>query len=214
MALSVKIITPPAIEPVSVDEAKRHLRVDWPDDDGDIAEYISSARQWLERKLNRAFITQTLRATFDLPNMQSAYGIVGGIVGKAPRLAFDLPYSPLLSVTTVEMETDVEVWTTLTLDNPPGVVGDYRVDSDSEPARVWLHASSLFITFSSWDWIGVHIPRIRITYTAGYGATASTVPSPIRNAIKRATAHLYENREAAGTIPETVLPSEYMIWDI
>ena len=214
MALNVKIITAPAVEPVSPSEQKRHMRVDWADDDADISDYISTARQWMERKLNRALITQTLRATFDLPNTQSAYGIVGGLVGASPRLAFDLPYAPLQSVSLVEMETDIETWTTLTLDNPPSSPGAYRVDSDTEPARVWLHASSLFLILPVFDWIGARIPRIRITYTAGYGDNASTVPYSIRNAIKRAAAHLYENREAAGTIPETVLPSEYMMWDM
>lgn len=214
MALHVTIVTPPATEPVSVSEVKRHLRVDWGDDDADITDMVSSARQWLERKLNRALITQTLRATFDLPNVSSAYGVVGGLVGLPPRLAFDLPYAPLQSVTTVELETDIEQWHTLTLDNPPSVNGNYRVDTDHEPGRVWLHASSISLWAPTWDWIGVRAPRVRVTYTAGYGDTSSTVPYPIRNAIKRAAAHLYENREAAGTIPETVLPSEYMLWDM
>lgn len=208
MALSIKIVTPPAIEPVSVSDMKSHSRISWTDDDSDIAGYISTAREWMERKLNRACITRTLRATFDLPNQSSAYGPVGGLVGQAPRLAFDLPYPPLGNVTTVEMEQDVETWKSLTL------TSDYVADSDNEPARVWLHASSIANWAPSWDWIGARAPRIRITYTAGYGTNASDVPFGIRSAIKRAAAHLYENREAGGVLPETLLPSEYMIWSL
>ncbi|MGZ6361772.1 MAG: head-tail connector protein [Ktedonobacterales bacterium] len=208
MALSIKIVTPPAIEPVTVSEAKRHLRVDWSDDDMDIASYISAAREWMERKLDRATITRTLRATFDWPYDSEAYGPVGGIVGAIPRFALDLPYPPQQTVSIVEIESDVGTWTALTAGT------DYLADLDNEPGRVWLRVGSLSTWFPSWDIIRAVGPRVRITYTAGYGATADTVPFGIRDAIKRATAHLYENREAGGVIPETLLPSAYMNWTL
>jgi uncharacterized phiE125 gp8 family phage protein len=48
-----------------------------------------------------------------------------------------------------------------------------------------------------------------VQYVAGYGNSASDVPTPIIQAIKLLTTHLYENRElvtsmSANTIPYTI----------
>lgn len=210
MALSITTTVEPAIEPVTVQTLKRHLRIDWPDDDEYLADLITDARLWLERKLNRALITRTLRATFDLPFVEAAQGSIGGVIAPYPRLAFDLPYAPLGTVSSAELEQDIELWKALAL-SAPGGAGDYLVDSDNEPARVWLHSSALAVWMPSWDWTGARAPRIRVTYTAGYGATTATVPGPMRRAIQAAAAHMYENREAAGALPDALLPTEYLL---
>src|SRR5260221_7680009 len=167
MALSVKTIgTGPAIEPVSLGDAKQHLRGAWDDDDASITAMISAARIWLEHGTGRALITRTLRATFDHPLESDARGGVGGVVLPYGRFAYDLPYAlPLQAVSLVEIEQDVTTWKTLAL------TADYVVDSDSEPARVWMHSSALANWMPSWDWTGALAPRVRITYTAGYGTT-------------------------------------------
>jgi uncharacterized phiE125 gp8 family phage protein len=59
-----KLITPPASEPVTLAEAKSHLRVDLNDDDTLINALITAARQMAEEYTRRAFITQTWEATF------------------------------------------------------------------------------------------------------------------------------------------------------
>ena len=41
--------TPPAVEPVTLSEAKAHLRVDSTDDDAYIATLITAAREWSRR---------------------------------------------------------------------------------------------------------------------------------------------------------------------
>lgn len=213
MALSIKTTVAPASEPVSVQALKRHLRVDWPDDDEYLADLITSAREWCESKLNRALITRTLEVTFDLPIIESAQGPIGGMVGYPPRLAFELPYAPLYpdisGVTAVDMERDIELWQSMTLAQP-GQAGDYLVDNDNFPPRVWLHSSSLSIWMPSWDWTGARTPRLRITYTAGYGPTADTVPGNIKSAIRKAAAFLYENREEQA-LSDGLLPTEYLV---
>lgn len=210
MALTIITTVEPTIEPVTVQTLKRHLRIDWPDDDEYLADLITDARLWLERKLNRALITRTLRATFDLPLIDSAKGSIGGVIPPYPRLAFDLPYAPLGAVSTAEMEQDIELWKVMT-PATPGAAGDYLVDPDNEPPRVWLHSSALAVWMPSWDWTGARAPRIRITYTAGYGATTTSVPGPLRRAIQAAAAYLYENREAGGALPDSLLPTEYLL---
>ncbi|MGZ9812041.1 head-tail connector protein [Pseudoroseicyclus sp. H15] len=81
------LITPPAGTPVSLAEAKAHLRVDGPDEDGLIAAYIEAATAHLDGWtgiLGRALMPQTWRQAFDC---------------WSPRMA--LPLFPVLSVEAV-----------------------------------------------------------------------------------------------------------------
>lgn len=52
-------ITPPALEPVTLQEMKNHMRVDYTDEDDLINQYISAARQKLEQRCGRSFVEQT-----------------------------------------------------------------------------------------------------------------------------------------------------------
>ncbi len=56
-------VTAPVEEPVSLELAKLHCRIDHNDDDVLIAGYIRSARQLCEQKTGRLFIRRRLRAT-------------------------------------------------------------------------------------------------------------------------------------------------------
>ena len=63
--MPMQLLTPPAGEPVSLEEAKLHLRVDFNDDDGLIQMLISSARQAAETITNRQFMTARWRMILD-----------------------------------------------------------------------------------------------------------------------------------------------------
>jgi len=56
--MALELISPPAVEPVTLDEAKAHLKVDTTDDDALIATLISAARAKAEWHTGRAFVTQ------------------------------------------------------------------------------------------------------------------------------------------------------------
>jgi uncharacterized phiE125 gp8 family phage protein len=62
---SLTVETPPAIEPVTLTEAKQHLRVDIADDDTYIEALIVAARQYAEEYLDRALISQQLAVRMD-----------------------------------------------------------------------------------------------------------------------------------------------------
>lgn len=205
--MSYQVTVAPAVEPVTVAQAKRHLRINWTDDDEDIADYISAARQWCEQGIRRALITQTIQALIQLP--EPVMGRLSGQIGR-PGWPIELPQTAmgtLQAVSLAEIETQIATFDSLVLTD------DYLVDTGSEPGRIWLAAAAIAKWSVSLNYPGA-VPRVRVTYTAGYGATRDTVPFTIRQAILNATAHLYENREAAGAIPDSLLPLQYKVWTL
>jgi uncharacterized phiE125 gp8 family phage protein len=59
------LLSGPAIEPVSLAEAKAYLRVEQDDDDDVIAALIAGARLYVEAQTRRALITQSWRLSLD-----------------------------------------------------------------------------------------------------------------------------------------------------
>lgn len=168
------VITEPAKEPVSLNEAKTHLRVTGNDEDAHIANLIKAARIHCEREIcSRAFITQTLEATYD---RWPAVGI------------FRLPHPPLQAVTSIKYtdeDGDETTWD----------AANYLVDTVYE--RVVKKSGVSWPTATLQEVAG-----IKVRYTAGYGDSAGDVPQPIRQAILLLVADWYENREESivGTI--------------
>lgn len=198
---SLKVTSAPASEPLTVSQAKRHMRIDWNDDDEYIADLISAAREWVESHTSRALITQSLQGVWTLPKSPESQ-LRGLYAPLGMELTCWLPRTPLQSVTTVEIEKDLDVWQTLNLTT------DYVVDADNDPQRVWLRASAISYwapTGALINFLGVYAPRIRISYTAGYGATYRAVPFAFRRALLNVVAHLYENREGEGALPDHLL---------
>jgi len=174
--MSVRVITAPAEEPVSVATAKLHLRVDNSADDTLIGTLITAARVKGEAAARRAFITQTLEATFDdWPSSCHAGGLL------------PLPRPPLQSVTSVKYIDSDGVERTWT---------DFQIDARSEPGRVYfvsLPGETLFFSGA-----------ITVRYVAGWG-NAAACPEPIKQAILSAVAYWYEVRDATGQLPAPAL---------
>ncbi len=171
-----KISAGPAVEPVSLVEAKLHLRVDGSDDDGLINELIKSARIFCEGYQNRAFITQTITLRMDK--------FTNPIV---------LPKPPLIAVASIKY---------LDVDGAQQTVGTglYDVDITSEPGLVVLGYQD------SWPVIRSVHHSVEVIYTAGYGAAASDVPENVKTGIKLLVGHLYEHREEASEVKLENLP--------
>ena len=166
--MSLKLITGPAIEPITTQEAKDHARVDIADDDDYINGLIASARWTFEDITNRALITQTWR--LDLDGWPEGNEIV-------------IPRAPLQSVTSVaylDQDGNSNTWAT----------SNYIVDADSTPGRVVLAYGQ------SWP-SGVLYPvnPIRITFVAGFGSAASAIPDQMIHCLKLLIGHWYEVRE-------------------
>jgi uncharacterized phiE125 gp8 family phage protein len=61
--MPIAVVTPPAVEPVSTAEAKRHLRVESPAEDVVIASFIVAARGLVEAICGRALVSRRLIET-------------------------------------------------------------------------------------------------------------------------------------------------------
>lgn len=200
---SLKVTEAPASEPVSLTDLKAWLRIDWTDDDAWLAMLISDARAWVESHTSRALITQTLQGVWILS--KSPESKLRGLYAQlGMELTFVLPRSTPgnITVTTAEIEKDLDVWQTLNL------TSDYVVDDSNDPPRVWLRASAISYwapTGALINFMGVYAPRVRITWQAGYGSDFSSVPSGFRRAIMNAAAYLYEHRDESGMPPDSLL---------
>ena len=75
--MSLTLLAAPAVEPVSLDQAKAALRIGHAADDDRILHLIRAARQRLEAETGRAFIAQTWRESRDSwadPSRLAAFG--------------------------------------------------------------------------------------------------------------------------------------------
>lgn len=182
---SAKVTTQPAVEPVTVSEAKLFMRVDSSADDTLIGDLITCARQLAEEYTRRKFINTGITLTMDsLPHYSSGQWWDGVREGSMSALygtdtIIRLPFPPTVSVTSL---------TTYGLDNSASVFSssNYRVDTTG--ARIYLNDNA------QWPVNLRNYNAVEVVYIAGYGATAADVPASIRQAIKSTVAAMYEDR--------------------
>jgi uncharacterized phiE125 gp8 family phage protein len=170
---SFSLVTPPALEPVTLLEAKAHARIDSTADDALVTNLIIAARQWAERTTGRAFITQTWKLAIDMLPIEKYW--------PDDAHSINLPRSPLQSVTSVQYYDDNDAATLWATSN-------YFVDTSREPGRLVLRSGSV------WPSPTRVANSMIVTYVAGYGSDASSVPEPIKTAIRELVGHLYEHR--------------------
>lgn len=179
MNIFTKQTTPPTITPVSVDDIKSHLRIDHASDDDLLQEYLNAATQAVENYVHRQLITATFKQYRD------AFPSSGMIILDRP---------PLLTVTSITYtDTDgaTQTWPT----------NQYTVVADA----------ILGYVVPSYDSSGFPSTRdvpnaVTITYTAGYGATAASVPASIRQIIRNWTGDMYAKRETISDTNVIIVP--------
>ncbi|MGD9866731.1 MAG: head-tail connector protein [Hyphomicrobiales bacterium] len=179
--MALLLTTPPAVEPLSLAEAKAHLRLDGDDEDALVTSLIATARTHVERTLDLALLTQGWSLLLDRwPD--------AGPVG--------IPLAPVQSVTSVEVADAGGGKETFAAEH-------YFLDAASTPARLTPTGSQ------PWPRPGRRAAGIEIAFTAGFGDEADDVPPPIRQALLLLAAHWFETREpvslaGAVEVPATV----------
>lgn len=176
--MALTLTSGPAEEPVTVAEAKAHLRIDGSAEDILIASLIVTSRLHVEAALGLALITQGWRLTLDIwPE--------DGVVR--------FPLRPIQSIASV---------TVLDENGTPTVVTseDYLLDGQALRPR-------LIARDGKWPAPGLRANGIDIQFAAGIGDEPEDIPQPIRHAILLLVAHWYEHRDpleigaAAAAIP-------------
>jgi uncharacterized phiE125 gp8 family phage protein len=114
----VVVVTEPDGEPVTLDEARAHLRLVPTTEDEQVSRLIKAARQRVEKDTGRALLTQTLDVYYDMP----------------PCGTDDLwvPMPELQSVTSVTYYNQSNVSATFSS-------ASYLVDTAGEPGRIALN---------------------------------------------------------------------------
>jgi uncharacterized phiE125 gp8 family phage protein len=184
--MPMQLITPPAGEPVSLAEAKLHLRVDFDDDDSLIQVLISAARQAAETLTNRQLITARWRMVLDSFPGPSLMGVPAGQVFTLPGHAVLLPKSPVASVVEIRYLDMAGVWQVMPAAN-------YTVDCACEPARITPVFGQI------WPIALPQIGAVSVIFDAGYG-DASAVPEGIKTWIKLRLGSLYVHREEVASM--------------
>jgi len=163
--MSSILFVPPAAEPLSLADAKAHLRVEHADDDGLIAALIAGARAHVEAQTRRALITQTWRHVRDA---WPADGRIAVLPAPLQSLAAARVYDVEGNAQAIDLQTFV-----LDSVSAPGVVS-FPPWSVPAPGRAT---------------VGIEIDTV-----VGYGDAATDIPEPLRLAIRQLVAHWYENR--------------------
>jgi len=171
--VKLSVLTPPTAEPLSLAEARAHMRVDHFDEDGVIAGLILAARQHIEQETGLALCTQTLRGTLD------AFP-----AGKPMAL----PAHPVQSVTAVRYFNEAG-----SLIEWPA--GEWETDLTGIVPRIAPRNGF------AWPTPGQKLGAVQVEFVAGYGGP-EVVPQPVMQALRILVAHYYEHRElvVTGTI--------------
>lgn len=170
---ATRVATPPSEEPLSLAEAREHLRVDDSLEDPVISRAIAAARQFAEAFLHRKLCTTGLELQLS--------GFPSGQI--------DLPFPPLQAAASVTyVDTAGEEQELLFAS------GDFQADTVSEPGRIYPCYGQ------SWPTPRSQPAAVTVAFTAGYGA-ASAVPDQVKQAMLLHVGALYADREAA-EVPE------------
>ncbi len=192
MPLSYRETSAPAAEPVTLAMAKQQLVVDYTNDDPLITAYITAARQYCEKLMQRHIYNRTMLLTLDYfplasecVNGANQYAYVSSYIRS---LSILLPKPGLVSVQSITYLSDNNV--TLTMD--PAA---YVVDTMSEPGRI-MPAPGTF-----WPYQNQYIPgQVQVAYTSGTygdGVEVDDCPQTIKLAILLLVSHWYAHREAS-----------------
>jgi uncharacterized phiE125 gp8 family phage protein len=158
--------------PMSLSEAKAHLRVIDDSENDYITGLIRAAADMIERDTGLVLRQRAASVTFD-----------GWSTNDRTRLP--LWRGPVVSVTSVAYDDEVGAEQVL-------AANQYRVRSFAGAS--WIVPANGV----TWPAIELDIGTVRVTYQAGY-ATNDSVPASLRHAALLLIGHWYENREAVNS---------------
>lgn len=167
-------VTQPALEPVTVQEAKDFMHVTHTREDALIQHFIKAARKRIEKYTGRALIERNLKAHSEIP-LRCFFLPRSNVSG-----VIDFQYNYVDSAGEIQSRS-------LT------AVDDYTINTPSVPAKIELTDDAWTLMASSFPYRAMN--DLTITFTAGYG-TAAAVPEDIKLAIFLLVGHWFNRRES------------------
>lgn len=159
------VINSPDVEPISLNEAKGYLKVDFDTDNNLILMLIEAARRYTETLLGQALITQTIEAVYDCWE------------------PIVLPLSNAQSVTSVKYYDVDGLLQTLSSDR-------YLVNLKGKPNTIRRHPDYSWPELQ----VNREAP-IEVVYVAGFGDSRDAIPSELKMPIYKVLGEFYEKRE-------------------
>jgi len=229
-------IVHPTVEPITLAEARRYLRIDVPGYQGDTAQddfirsCITGSRRCLEENTDRSIGVQTIMVGApSFTHLANCYDTYSGT-------GIELPYGPIRSIASIKYLTSDGQ--DLTVD-----AASYRL-TETPPQRIVLRPGR------SWPSASMEPDSVRVTYVAGYGPAARglydqpdtyadeyasdysdsnepnipatvadrfTIPESLVIALRLLVGHYYVNRGAVisperGSAPEMPLGVQWIVW--
>lgn len=202
-------------EPLSIDDAKLWLRVDFPDDDPLIAGLCSAARQYAEKFCRRSFLLgEQWKLSLDhfplaflselvyqnLPLSEAFPTLDMYSLFRPNDLAIELTMGPVNSVDAITYVDTTGTTQTLAA-SAYTVVPDFDGNTRIYPAYE-----------TGWPSTQNYPQSVNVLYTTG-----EAVEDAVLLALKQMVAHWYANREAfvmvSGVVPQQVpMAAEMMLW--
>ena len=168
--------------PITLSEAKLHLKVDINTDDTLITGLIEAATQISEEYTNRFFITTTIEQTCsNFLETQEIYK------------------SDVIAVTHIKYYDTTNTLATW-------AVANYVVSEEFQPCKISLDDGKSYPEITS------RVDAVKIKYTVGYGSAASDVPQAIKSAILLTIGNWYANRESIITGRTSTKLEQSAIW--
>lgn len=194
--MGLATVTPPALDPISLSEAKAHCQVTYTDEDGLIAGYILAAREYVENECFRRLITQTIDYTID-------DGWPCKIVRGYYRQRIEFPIGPVQSVTSITYIDGSGAQQTLATNQY--VTGNMGTAVQS--GRPYIEPAYGV----TWPTVRCQPVAVTVRFVAGWDL--SSVPNPIMQALRMMIFHAERNREAVsgGSFVEVPLGVESLI---
>ena len=165
--MSLVLTSGPSVEPITLAEAKAHLRVEQTAEDALIGSLIITSRLHIETALGLALITQGW--SYFIDRWPKSRDII-------------LPLRPVQAINAIRIYADDTTYVTLP-------AGTFALDGAGLPARVVRTASATPSNPARAS------GGIEFALTAGFGATPAAVPAPIRQALLLLVAHWFEHRD-------------------
>jgi uncharacterized phiE125 gp8 family phage protein len=179
--MPLQLVTAPTQEPVSLAEARLHLRVDFNDDDALIMALIRSARLAAETITGRQLVTARWKYILDSFPGPSLMGVPAGRPFTLPGHAILIPKAPVQAIVSIDY---------LDMNRTPQTMpaANYITDLACEPARITPVFGQI------WPIPLPQIAAVSVTFDAGYGSAAN-VPEGLKSWMLLRIGSLYQNRE-------------------